>query len=1843
MDSILASTLEEVCIRCSAGIPLSDLWPALQASLSSAGLPLCDAVKTALWSRLLFHPALRFEASDGSFLVPSDDFLRSFDEAERLGLKIVAEEHLRENFLGIYDLKAADGELSAEKKRVLERLALARTSGLTQNDLAKEFGMKGNNIFYLVRGLECHKLITRQSTLLKMKESGIDGELGSKCTQIVHTNLIHLCRYAKHANLGSQQRIEISRPDMLANPCNLDATSLTENNASGEYLEDVHIEDFLPAMKLICDKLEGADEKVLVASDIKQVLGYRLKKGHRAWRNILNRLKDAGFVEEFLAKINGKISRRVGLSGKLALSRVADMCSRYRMNMTAELNKRTKQYRVWTSRNYQSSEAFQNKCVETTDRSEYLNPSNELSSHGQLSWITKTPDCCENDLSPTDKGPMISEMPLLCSAERDNSQVAVFDKDNQKQLNLEILDGNHFVENGITECAPNSKTDLHEKLLSTSAPAKLQTSQTYPCIASTVSGVQREQRILERLKNEKFLLTVELHKWLEGLEKDKTTSMDRKTLTRTLNKLQAEGLCKCARVIIPVVTNCNQSRKTEVILHPSIGNLSKELLDQIHKKQRTFNTMVRSRASVSSSKNEPATVLNSVKRLSSHLRRDNNAQLKSENMLANGFVPAKMIRAKLLHCFLWGYLTMQDNFDSRKYDYGLNGSVDTCQLFALDAAVKAMPLELFLQVVGSAKQFDNLVMNCKLGMRLSDLTPQEYKQLMDTNATGRLSCLIDILRRLKLLQLVPEQAEEDDKMLPHAVLTHALELKPYVEEPFPKSLSSSNSCAFDLHLKLRHEFVLTKQDTVDSYWETLEYCYATADPESAKHAFPGSTVPEVFSSRSWASVRVMTVEQRVELFKCMAHDNPQKKIPFNECIKIAKELNLTLEQVLRVSYDKRLSHLNKYQRRTKRKVQGNFEDENSSEQNARKRKQNSVDGSCGQTRSDDDARESSLSIDPGVSVDVTQTITADSVVYNSSENIEFCPGRYNDDGMVAAAKETEHNENTANCNFIGECAFSRFKPMRRKKFAWTDNTDRLLIMQYARQRAILGARSHRVDWNSISGLPALPVTCRRRMAMMRTDANVRKAMMRVCNILGERYARYLNEKHKNHDSAFPCDLDTERRISDVNLGGSVRQNMTSTTENAFVSNVKGYHWDDFEDLDVKAAIEEVLQCKKMIKMEHVKRLGSTHEKEWANVLLMDGTQIDSTMSSQPGEATQNLVEEQGKSRTAVSSSGRNKSNPHHSHGRFLKLYGSRDINLKSQVCKSLSVSNAVELLKMVFLNTSAAPEVQASLSETLRLYSESDIFVAFDYLKMKNYMAIGHGNQPFVLSQKFWHNASSSPFPVDSGKRAAKFLSWLDEEEKDLFQDGAFLSPHIQCGECLQLFALVSSGRLSVAPCLPNEGIGEPEEINSTKSSIPIEDIGRHADQRNLKRKRENGKLGTGEVVKKPKPLYTKDKDFCNRREKGFPGIKVALNHGTIFSIDPVQSLKCNGALDCSLPCNAKSQIGPSPIEDAVSSPPLNCNSYPHHNIGSNIQLTLPSKYDLLATMTSYAMQLSLKLDGENEASKISPEVFQCVLSAISQAGEQGLSMEELAKVTGLHGKLLAELVVGTLEVYRVAFKVNAYDSVRFVDFSYRTKYYLNAFSDHSEASYLSSYVKSLVTSYEVSKHQSQENHNVIKTIENSVSLDLCDGHKIAIVDSPQKVDQLGTGFDTSEAVHDTTDIDMQLEADCAKENRVEDNDATATGGSCVSRPIVPWINGDGSVNTIVYKALSRRVLGLVMQNPGIIEDDIISRMDVLNPQVSFRIPWKCYYSLLFVLETYNLKRKNDEYNMFKLLISDLM
>lgn len=57
-----------------------------------------------------------------------------------------------------------------------------------------------------------------------------------------------------------------------------------------------------------------------------------------------------------------------------------------------------------------------------------------------------------------------------------------------------------------------------------------------------------------------------------------------------------------------------------------------------------------------------------------------------------------------------------------------------------------------------------------------------------------------------------------------------------------------------------------------------------------------------------------------------------------------------------------------------------------------------------------------------------------------------------------------------------------------------------------------------------------------------------------------------------------------------------------------------------------------------------------------------------------------------------------------------------------QVRKSLAVSTAVELLKLVFLSMPTAPGMPNLLEDTLRRYSERDLFTAYSYLRDKKFL-----------------------------------------------------------------------------------------------------------------------------------------------------------------------------------------------------------------------------------------------------------------------------------------------------------------------------------------------------------------------------------------------------------------------------------------------------------------------------------------------------------------------------------------
>ncbi|PWA34054.1 B-block binding subunit of TFIIIC [Artemisia annua] len=323
MDTIVFTALEQVCSQGAAGLTL----PHLYTKLTTPHLHLCPNLKQALWTSLLTIPTLRFQFSKGgSFLdcgdvrirgveeaekmevrvvaveclvnsfvgiydiVASDAgvserqrkvlerlaIARGVEEAEKMEVKIVAVECLVNSFVGIYDIVASDAGVSERQRKVLERLAIARTDGITQNDLAKELGIKNNDIFYVLKGLESRGLIVRQSTIIRKKEAGNEGEY--KSGSIVNTNMLHLYRYAKH--LGHLQRLEITKEDKTS----IDNENDDKEVATGDGVSEERIADF-----------------VLVISDLKKELGYRKTPGHRAWRNIVKKMKDAHLVEEFIA------------------------------------------------------------------------------------------------------------------------------------------------------------------------------------------------------------------------------------------------------------------------------------------------------------------------------------------------------------------------------------------------------------------------------------------------------------------------------------------------------------------------------------------------------------------------------------------------------------------------------------------------------------------------------------------------------------------------------------------------------------------------------------------------------------------------------------------------------------------------------------------------------------------------------------------------------------------------------------------------------------------------------------------------------------------------------------------------------------------------------------------------------------------------------------------------------------------------------------------------------------------------------------------------------------------------------------------------------------------------------------------------------------------------------------------------------------------------------------------------------------------------------------------------------------------------------------------------------
>ncbi|XP_031385075.1 uncharacterized protein LOC116198940 isoform X1 [Punica granatum] len=1814
MDSVASSALEEICAQGSTGLTLSSLWPKLAPQLSSAGLGLSLGVKSSVWANLLKIPGLEFHARNAA-LAPTDPSIQCVEDAEKMKLKIVARESLRDNFVGLYDAQSASANISSRQRQTLERLAAARENGVTQSQLGKEFNMEGKYIFYILKNLESRGLIMRQSAVLRTKEAFSEGE--SRNGPCVTTNVVYLHRYAKH--LGLQQKIEITKEGRAGSSRNASEALAIGGCPTEDLTKDMIVKDYLPAMQAVCDKLESAEGKVcqvLVVSDIKRDLGYAgAPAGHKAWRTICRRLKDAGVVEELEAKVNEKVHsclrllkkfpvetnepnlfssgnngkneevaqfgrkrhiseqvielplehqvfdmviaegsvgvtlkevcERLGLDNKRNHTRVLNIVSRFGMHLAAENHGKGVAYRVWAPKSFGGDATNTLPCK---SKSAY-NESRALNLDGHGSDAPNLLDCT----------PSVSEGKLISAektGERENDEelqnAILEDGEADEALNRqEVLPkpGVSGVGLDLALVVPSDENSvtLYETPASQKS-SKSGLSQRYPCLSQTADATQREQRILGRVQEEKFILRAELYKWLVSLEKDKCTTMDRKTIDRIVNKLQKQGHCKCVEISVPSFTNCSRNRRTQVILHPSVEHLSPPLLSEIHDRLRSFEMQSRGHGSSKSKDCESVPVLEGVQRIQSSVGSDATSNTKHEAMRANGFVLAKMIRAKLLHCFIWDYLhSLPDN--NLDILSSASNPHSSYWLFSLEEAIKAIPVELFLQVAGSAQKFDDMMEKCRSGLRLVDLPVEQYRILMDTLATARLSLVIDILRRLKLIRLVNNGHREEGVKVPHAILTHAMELKPYIEEPLSMLAHSFNFISLDLRPRVRHDFILSSKEAVDEYWHTLEYCYATADPKAAIHAFPGSTVHEVFYFRSWASARVMTAEQRAELLKRVVKDSTSEKLSFKECEKIAKDLNLTLEQVLRVYHDKRQKRLTRFQ--------GTVAEEGGQTQTSATQPVSAT----RKRRSSSKVPSANNNVDP-----VNDQL-------NHEDIVRFSDGANRFRGELAETVVSLEEHETVRNDFCTEeprrniemkgCSNENTKPIRQKRSSWTDEADRQMVIQYVKHRAERGAKFQRAGWSSLSDLPAPPSACGKRIACLKKNKVFRRALMRLINVVSKRYVRHLQKLHNKIGDGIRL-LVRSSLTGDGDRSIPVEAQLIEDEE----------QWDDFSCPSVKRVLEEVLRCKRITNLEASKEIQSDSE-EFSNLNKRSGhyaSQVRQSVSSGSPHEDNWKEQDKGNQQGSLSRSKRRRLQK-----KFTRLFN-KEYPVNRHIYESLAVSNAVELFKLIFLNTSSAPGMSNILAESLRHYSEHDLFAAFRYLRERKILIGGTGNMQYELPLNFIQNMSRSMFPANTGRRISRCSRWLHEREKDLNEGEIALAGDLQCGDVVHLFSLVSHGEISIFPLLPEEGVGEAE------------------DPRNSKRRRAVDESPDSSRTKKSK--YVAD-DVSARRDKGFPGIMVCARREAIERAKVVELSSRNAEFD---------------PHEVILDPPLNeldtgveqgeSDSTPDRHIREILRSpdlcnsTINAVESPWDAMACYAEKVMLMPSDPESRRFLCPEVFKNMYGAIQRAGDQGLSMEEVSQIAHKPGEKALKLLIDVLQSFGRVVKVNAFDAVRVVDALYRPKYFLSLLPDTCQDQGQQSSIESRGGSSEGhSIHEPNHDHSDDKAKQDT-PVDTDQMHKVTLLNLPEETDGTlsevqNTSVSGSSSYHNNvnppeSNIDLEIKKFSLSE-------------FCV--PIVPWMNGDGTINRVVYKGLLRRVLGIVMLNPGILEDNIIQQLDVLNPQ----------------------------------------
>ncbi|XVF26994.1 hypothetical protein REPUB_Repub14bG0068600 [Reevesia pubescens] len=374
---------------------------------------------------------------------------------------------------------------------------------------------------------------------------------------------------------------------------------------------------------------------------------------------------DAAGFEGMLSK---EVGKRLGIDKKTN-HKNSEMSCKFGMPMQRELHHKASEYRIWTARNFKSSNVIPSRSKDHFSKNSSLGVVNPRFSEGsaQISHLLNS-----------------------------KSDILWITNDNANETKFSSCSPRDFeASNSISDTCKSQELIHETKAVFSNAAAHLVKSATMtlkPCQSLTVDGTRREQRILEWLQVEKIVLRAELYRWLVNLEKDKGTTMGMKTVDRILYKLENQGQCKCIHLAAHEIMHTSVNRKVKVVLHPSIQSSSSEVLVRIHDRLVSFDKQTRGQASFRKNIGS-VLVLDCVQRTQTQDRVDSLA-LRMEAMRANGFISEKMVRAKLLHSFLWGYAcsssARDDVLSHGIQDHDPQNPYVIRNLFDVEAAIKGI-------------------------------------------------------------------------------------------------------------------------------------------------------------------------------------------------------------------------------------------------------------------------------------------------------------------------------------------------------------------------------------------------------------------------------------------------------------------------------------------------------------------------------------------------------------------------------------------------------------------------------------------------------------------------------------------------------------------------------------------------------------------------------------------------------------------------------------------------------------------------------------------------------------------------------------------------------------------------------------------------------------------------------------------------------------------------------------------------------------------------------------------------------------------------------------------------